>query len=480
MELGYLLLVQTLPPQINPYKLRKLKMIKVVLHTEQHPEDNAMLQALYSRSAESVTDHINKLKTVGSGKFMSQYYLGYGHASIADCGFITLYIEGVSMLAAKAIQDNPLYNGQESSSRYIDWSFQPFYNPYEIDDDEIGQASRELLQAYREFYTGQKPLIIEHLKQQYPIGENEKSDIYEKAITAKAFDILRGFLPCGATTNVSWTTSLRKANEHLSYLATHPLKEVRDVAQKVHATVLEAYPNSIAALPDPSKVDPYTLHLNHYYTEENMARDPITKYGLCEPLFLSVYCQSELSDVELSNYVVPEVSSTVNKRPRRAPLLKHDQIYRSRADVRFMVDFGSYRDLQRHRGGYCSLPIIKADDYSFHPWYYEQLPEASKKEADRLFNVITEFVVDNHDQLMNQYILPMGNVVPIWLNYDIHQMLYVAELRSSQTVHATLRPVAQAMGKFLESKYGITTYCDYSENSWNLRRGSQDITSKLV
>ena len=98
---------------------------------DQHPEDLAMLQALYSRSPASVVTHLDKLKQSGSGKFMENYYVGYGHASIGDCGATTVFIEQVSMLVAKAMQDNPLYNGQEASTRYLDFSQQSIVDPYD-------------------------------------------------------------------------------------------------------------------------------------------------------------------------------------------------------------------------------------------------------------------------------------------------------------------------------------------------------------
>lgn len=41
-----------------------------------HPEDLAMLQALYSRSPRSVIEHLEKVRKVGAGQFMSQYYVG--------------------------------------------------------------------------------------------------------------------------------------------------------------------------------------------------------------------------------------------------------------------------------------------------------------------------------------------------------------------------------------------------------------------
>lgn len=41
-----------------------------------NPEDRAMVQALYSRDPRSVTEHLEKVRRVGSGKFMAQYYVG--------------------------------------------------------------------------------------------------------------------------------------------------------------------------------------------------------------------------------------------------------------------------------------------------------------------------------------------------------------------------------------------------------------------
>nr|MDP9127602.1 thymidylate synthase [Pseudomonadota bacterium] len=64
-------------------------MADIFVIDDQHPEDLAMLQALYSRSPASVLSHLEKLKQTGSGKFMDNYYVGYGHASIGDCGATT-------------------------------------------------------------------------------------------------------------------------------------------------------------------------------------------------------------------------------------------------------------------------------------------------------------------------------------------------------------------------------------------------------
>ena len=68
------------------------------------PETVAMLQSLYSRSPRSVLQHIDKARA-NAASFMGDFYVGYGHKSIGDCGTTSIFIEGVSMLAAKAIQE---------------------------------------------------------------------------------------------------------------------------------------------------------------------------------------------------------------------------------------------------------------------------------------------------------------------------------------------------------------------------------------
>src|SRR5579862_1764173 len=103
---------------------KELPGTKLLLIDDLHPEDLAMLQALYSRSFESAEVHIRKILDGGSGKFMNKFYVGFNHKSIADCGSTTFFLEGVSMFTAKAVQDWPLYAGQETSTRYIDMSKQ--------------------------------------------------------------------------------------------------------------------------------------------------------------------------------------------------------------------------------------------------------------------------------------------------------------------------------------------------------------------
>jgi hypothetical protein len=52
--------------------------MEIYIYDDLQAEDSAMLQALYSKSSDSVTKHIEKVKETGSDKFMEKFYIGYG------------------------------------------------------------------------------------------------------------------------------------------------------------------------------------------------------------------------------------------------------------------------------------------------------------------------------------------------------------------------------------------------------------------
>lgn len=470
--------------------------MKIIINTQPNPEDNAMLQALYSRSPASVEEHLGKLAQTGSGKFMASYYLGYGHGSIGDCGFVTIYLEGISMLAAKAIEDNPLFNGQECSSRYIDFSNQSFYNPYSEHGEENDVTN--LYAEYRKFYTESLPILKADLKVRFQKPEGEPESRYEKAIAARAFDILRGYLPASATTNVAWTTSLRTAQDRLIALAHHPLWEVRDLALKTFQELYSHYPNSFkeayAKCSDFSEEGiekflieiegeedyHYLSQIEHFYSDSESVKvgTPISLVSRTDALTAQISTEfSKIDDESISK-----------ARPKRRALPRHDPCTQEIWDISTLMDFGSFRDIQRHRNGYCSNPIIGIR-YGFHHWYYDQLPEKLRARAFSLLTQIrkvylkqSQFCDDDVGVIIPlyataQYLLPMGMLVHVHMKYTTGQALYVAELRSGKTVHPTLRPFAQTLGWEM-TKYGVPCNYDADPGDWTLKRGDQDIVQK--
>lgn len=422
-------------------------------------EDRAMLQALYSRSPASVLSHLDKLKEAGSGKFMEMFYVGYGHKSIGDCGDTTIFIENVSMFIAKAIQDWALYSGQEVSTRYVDFATQPFVNPLLLSDNN----PQDLLRA---FYVEALPLLKEDLKKRFPIMEGEKETVYEKAIAARSFDILRGYLPSGAQTSLAWTTNLRQAADKLAYLRVHPLKEVREVAGMIDEALKKAHPHSFN-------------HQQYPTSEEYRAKYMDTEYFFNpKTLDHEVKLTRNSIDMAMQKYC----SAIVNDRPDKTELPK------SFAEIgtlqfEFTIDFGSFRDLARHRAVIQRMPLLTTR-FGFHEWYIEQVGGGLKEKASALISKIEKWWEEQSalglDERELQYYVPMGFRVPCRVTGDIPALIYLVELRSGVAVHATLRKIAQAMGGIIEN-LGFKVYLDRSDSGrFDIKRGIQDITAKPV
>jgi thymidylate synthase ThyX len=441
---------------------------KIFIIDDQNPEDVAMMQALYSRSSASVLEHLEKVKKTGSGKFMESFYVGYGHASIGDCGSTTIFIENVSILAAKAIQDWSLYSGQETSTRYIDMSKQQCSDPI------ANAESQQILENWRKFYLDAQAPLIEHLKTKYPKKPEESGINYNKAIKARAFDILRAWLPAGVHTQLAWHTNLRQAAQKLALLNHHPDPLIRELGQKILEGLKEKYPHSFTHKLYET-TEQYRKFASSEYTYHANAHKCLTTPN-------DIVCYTSIVPEDLSIY-----DELINSRPAKTelPAFLMDL---GLVTFGFLLDYGSFRDLQRHRNGVCRMPLLTTE-YGFHPWYLEQLPSDLRLQAEKLIktqvekiNALTSDIVGvTGDKMIlqdviKQYYIPLGFMVACRVTYGLPALVYTIELRSGSTVHPTLRQVAIAMGDKLQSCLpNLTLHMDREQDEWNIRRGNQDI-----
>jgi thymidylate synthase ThyX len=461
--------------------------MKLRIVDDLNPEDIAMLQALYSRSAESVDVHLEKVKQTGSGKFMSNFYVGYGHKSIADCGSTTLFIENVSLLAAKAIQDWPLYSGQETSTRYIDMGKQSIVDPYGTFE------SKRILDRWMAFYTGKQDAVGEIIRARYPRREGEKPETYDRAVKARTFDVLRGFLPAGITTQLSWHTNLRQAGDHLEWMLHHPATEIVETAFHARKLLASSYPSSgfdrsMAAVSGVSNAGIGTVDIDERAAWANSVAKQFT-YSV---------------DRRYHHHLNGEVRMTASwGRPGYPPSMLTDEGTRYREMLKtrprgcvlphfmsdiasftfdFLLDFGSFRDIQRHRNGVCRMPLLDTS-WGFESWYLEQLGEL-RTEAEMLieeqaFSVSTLGTGESDREVKRQYYNALGFRVPCTVTYGLPALLYVLELRAGKTVHPSLRRVVHAMIKRFRHEYPeIALHVDTDPDDWDVRRGDQTITEK--
>lgn len=421
-----------------------------------NPESEAMLQALHSRSTEGIDGHLNVLKERGSEKFMSTYYVGYGHKSIGDCGSGTVFIEGVSMLAAKAVQDWKLYSGQESSTRYIDFAQQTFANPAQT------AAGAALLERHRAFYLKVTEQMKAVLRVRYPMQDGEKEKVYEKAIAARAFDTARGFLPAGATTNLAWHGNLRQFADKMMWLRHHPLPEVKDIATALEAALLEAFPHSFSD--------------KRYEATEHYLAQCMQEYYYHEPDAPSCALVHNGIDTER----LKACHALLSTRPAKTELPKHLGVF-GEVVFAYTLDFGSFRDMQRHRAITQRMPLLTAD-IGFNAWYLNELSDELRAEANTHIDALKAAVEALRlPPEIQQYYLPMGYNTSNSFCGDLPAIVYLVELRATRFVHPTLRMRAAQIAHILTETFGeagLAIHLDKEMDRFDSKRGEHDIVKQ--
>jgi thymidylate synthase ThyX len=166
------------------------------------PEARAMLQAMYSRSQTRIADRVEKLggDLTKVKAALKEYYVGYGHRSIGQCAEVTIFIEGISMYAAKMFEHNPLFRGQETSSRYVDFTKNNIITPTVSglvatlgNPDAPGVTEYAQYQLnWVSFVEKMTPRVSAALEQANPIQDGQDPKVWKRSIHASTFDILRG------------------------------------------------------------------------------------------------------------------------------------------------------------------------------------------------------------------------------------------------------------------------------------------------
>lgn len=443
----------------------------------------AMLQALYSRSGASAREHIEHVKRRGAEKFMQDYVVNYGHASIQRCGSTTVHLEGVSMLATKAVQIDRFYDGQESSTRYIPFDDFGMMSPKVTDDPIIQQKLEEIQKwfflTYKELsaklavaYASGKVNITGDITR-YP--EDKRAGILDKMYKTRAFDVAGAWLPCGTKTQLSYHNTINGMVRHLPLMVAMS-KLVPEYATLADAIFLELHREYPGNLPNDI---PQFEHWN-----ENAS---------------DMWAQMPVGSTTVNGYARHiGIGNPATALPIMPSAL--DSPVDVLVDISCEIDFRSYRDIQRHRYVSQALPMVKPES-GFCDWYLKELAlfpmtesyvEATKEKLQELA-AIAESLPPEALYLL-QYYCPMGTMVCFEATMRVDDLAHMLELRAKRTVHPTVRLVVgdimkddswQGMGSLLGETVSNIIMSGYeAPNDENgvpnifCGRGNQDIVKK--
>jgi hypothetical protein len=271
------------------------------------------------------------------------------------------------------------------------------------------------------------------------------------------------------------------------------LPEVRDVTRDIFTGLFGKYPNSFRAEDMASTDTPRDTYAEKFAERTHFVSTDDIRHQFAPTdaewkKIMSGEIVARKNTIDLEGLRRNE-SDVLSERPTYAPLPWRLESYGS-YNFLFLLDFGSYRDLQRHRNGVCQVPLIDGQ-FGMNPWYMQQYAEhlSTTDNQQLLQDIDTQFAaiaalphagVTTTPEL-NQYFYPMGVQALVHVSYSVPQTTYVGELRSGKTVHASLRPLAQKMLNILrEDLPGMALYGDFDEDSWSAKRGEQTISSKVA
>lgn len=432
------------------------------------PEKSAYALARYSRSADSIRQSIDWVRTHDSAKFLDSFYFQYGHASIADLGHLALCFEGISELIATEIEDEQLWDGQAKSSRYQDFSQLGVITPPEFTPDEAARyqsAARVLIDAYQDVRKTAFAAFTERL----PRPETMSPAAYERNLTARAFDVARYLLPFGVPTNIGQVTSIRTLERQIRRMKASEYAELRQLGDETAAACAQ----KPECLWDAASNEPIAPTLAKYVNpDEHLAQSrrdlALWAQQNLSPLPEAVDDIDLLRPTELAADVVATLLYPVTHAPyrslyeaaaswsaaRRAEVIevalrsrgKHDDLltnFRGGLYVYdIIMDIGAYRDLHRHRR--CQ---------QFRQPYDGRLGWAKPDGAPAFYDGVMEkawAVMHTLPEPGSHYLLPFAARGRFLFKMDFAEAQYIARLRSGVKGHFSYRRVAWAMKERME------------------------------
>ena len=448
----------------------------------------AVLFAYYSRSRDDLRTNLSRLladqeldvapdatgrpalhlATEKARAFHEKWVVGYGHASVAEHAVVHLAIENVSIVASKVIEDARLASYTEKSTRYVVFDQKSYVEPPGL-SPAASARYRAIVEGLFAAYLDLMPRVTDALRARTPRAEGTSEAAYAAAIRAQACDLLRGLLPAGTRTNLGLTANARALEMLLTKMLSSPLGECVSLAKAMHRASLHVAPTLVKyAAENPWRKG---LHgsvgevLRRVYTPP--AAGATSTMVLTQPVRLVRYDKDALERVALAltydgsdahahasglidglRHATPsELSEIITAAfAARGP---HDPAPRaleaSTMTFELMLDFGAYRDLQRHRlltpatqrlGCHLGFetPSELADlgfSEAFHTALLGMYESWTKLEAEH-----------PHEA---QYAVPLAYRVRTLWTLNLRELFHVIELRSAKQGHASYRRIAQGM-----------------------------------
>lgn len=443
----------------------------------------AVLFAYYSRSSDSLRRNLLKLITAGdlallghrptapseasdlaharekARQFHEKWVVGYGHASVAEHAVVHLAVEDVSIVASKVIEDMRLASYTEKSTRYVAFDAERYYPLLECQGSAAGTRYHDTIRFLLATYSALLPQVSATIKTIVPRAPKQTERGYHTACRAKALDLLRYLLPASTLTNLGITINGRALEHLLSKMLSHPLPEIQQLGSMIKQEALCLLPTLLKY----AQFNPYMAQTDT--AMRTMAHDLLQPTGQPDSTSVTLIRAPEDAETQLVAAILfgygqqawseilaraqslswSEKEQVIDTYLRhRSP---HDQPLRALEHVSYtfelLVDYGAYRDIQRHRMATQTRQPLSPDyGYSMpDEWQQYGFAEVFKDCMRRAAHAYQQLASEHPD--LAQYVLPLAYRCRVLITWNLREMYHFVQLRSAKQGHTSYRRIAQ-------------------------------------
>ena len=447
-------------------------------------------------------------------------FFEYGDDSVAQLGGVHLACEQASNLLTKILEWGRLMSYLEQSTRYIPYDTRlggryRYHRDPAVLSSALGARYISDMDRLFEVYAELVPRMADHFRARIPKAPGDSDFVYRQAISAKAFDAVRGVLPAASLSNVGIYGTGQAYEALLVRMRANPLPEARTYAELMLAELRKVIPSFLKRvdLPDRGEaVGDYAADCRDRLEElaEDLFPDdaplsdpPMVDLTDFDPeaevklVCSALYPVSNRSDREIERRVR---LMTVDERLAVLSAFEGDRGNRrhrpgralERPSYRFDVlsDYGAFRDLQRHRMLTLDWQRLSAAHGFVRP------PEVDDADLSDRFDAAMERSKGLHDALepafpdQAPYAVSLAYRVRYMMHMNAREAMHVIELRTTPQGHASYREVCQQMHNLIADEAGhhaiaaMMSFVDHSsapelERLESERRSEQKRTKRL-
>jgi thymidylate synthase ThyX len=407
-----------------------------------------------------------------AAELYERIFVGYGDDSVAQLGGAHVACEWASNILTKILQRPRLGAYLEQSTRYIAYDAPMPGGGYRYHRDarlgpEYERAMDSLFGAYAEAL----PTVRAWVEETFPRAQGESDAARRRAVSAKAYDLLRGLLPAGSLSHMGIYATGQAYEQLILHLLGHPLPEARHYGGLILDAVKAVMPSFVSRVERPDRGGEWIGYLERRRAagERWAARlgldraegdddRPSVKLlhvdgdedALLAALLFEAAGASEertreevarLGDAERARLLADLVGERANRRHRPG---RGFEALRYRFEV--VSDYGAFRDLQRHRMLTVQWQALTPDLGAGVP---EEVVEAG---AGDLYARALERSEAEYERLAAAglreaapYALCLGFRIRYILDMNAREAMHTIELRSGREGHPSYRAVAHEM-----------------------------------